>query len=131
MSKPRSARRSAAEWTDLVRAWEQSGLSQAAFAEREGVHVGTFGTWAWRLGAKRSKPAHVGKGPTPSVFVPVRVRVGKTQTGASVTTAVKSCILETVEVVLSNGRSIRCNLSQVGDSRLATLLAVAEGVRKC
>lgn len=36
-------------WSDLVLAWEQSGLSQAEFCRRRGVNGGTFVWWKRQL----------------------------------------------------------------------------------
>ena len=55
MSKTKRLRREAADWSALVEACERSGQSRAAFAEREGIHPGTFGFWASRLATKRLK----------------------------------------------------------------------------
>lgn len=38
---------------------------------------------------------------------------------------------DSIEIALVNGRRVRCALSQVGDPRLAALLALAEGGRGC
>jgi hypothetical protein len=37
--------------------------------------------------------------------------------------------VDKVDVVLANGRRVRCSLSQVEDPRLAVLLTLADGVR--
>lgn len=42
-------RRSAAEWAQLVRAWERSGQSREQFARARGVSPATLGWWRWRL----------------------------------------------------------------------------------
>lgn len=69
-------------------------------------------------------------------FVPVRVRAS-VSAGARVAadsahaSSARSARSDCVEVVLSNGRLVRCDLAQVDDPRLAALLALAEGVREC
>jgi hypothetical protein len=121
-------RRSAAEWAVLVEACERSGLSRRQFAEREGVHPGTFGFWASRLAPRQSarRPATTAAAPS---FVPVRVRSAEErESGAHVAHAKsRATVSDKVEVVLSNGRRVRCQLSQVDDPRLSALLALAEG----
>lgn len=42
-------RRTAAEWSQHVTAWRQSGLSAAAYAERKGLKMSTLQWWAWKL----------------------------------------------------------------------------------
>jgi len=38
-------------WSGLVAAWAGSGLSQAEFCRRRGIHGGTFAWWKRRLKA--------------------------------------------------------------------------------
>ena len=45
----------AAEWTERVRAWRESGLSADDFAKREGHRPKTLTWWASEL-ARRSRP---------------------------------------------------------------------------
>jgi hypothetical protein len=65
--------------------------------------------------------------------VPVRVRrVEEHQADEQVTRAPsRTQGVDKVEVVLANGRRVRCRLSQVEDPRLAVLLTLADGVRRC
>lgn len=143
MSKSRSAsRRSPAEWALLVEACERSGLTRAAFAEREGIHPGTFAFWASRLAPKQRKKANTAA-QAASAFVPVRVRGRDADRHAAVGAArgatSKSAVVvvpegsttESVEIGFANGRRVRFALTQVGDPRLAMLLALAEGGRAC
>jgi hypothetical protein len=68
--------------------------------------------------------------------VPVRVRarisagppVTKVSARPPVTHAPASA---GVEVVLANGRRVRCDLAHAEDPRFAALLALAEGARAC
>lgn len=145
MSKPSMAsRRTSAEWAVLVEACERSGLSRAAFAEREGVHPGTFSFWASRLAPKRSKRTKPAERGAASSFVPVRVRArvagaergvsgaGRVEMNKSAAVVVAhASSADSIEIALSNGRRVRCALSQVGDPRLAALLVLAEGGRGC
>jgi hypothetical protein len=53
MSRGRSrSRRSAREWRSLISRQERSGLSQAAFCEREGIALATFAKWKRRVKAR-------------------------------------------------------------------------------
>lgn len=142
MSKrTKAARRSPAEWAALIDASRRSGLSYAAFAEREGIHPGTFMWWASKLGAgaKRRSPepeARASSSVDTAAFVPVRVR-STTPTRARVAgevarpSAERTAASGTVEVVLANGRRVRCELEQADDPRLAALLRIAEGSIVC
>jgi hypothetical protein len=145
MSKPRPAlRRSGTEWALLVEACERSGLSRAAFAEREGIHPGTFSFWASRLAPRQSRKEKTAGRSAASSFLPVRVRGrdAASERGAAVAGRVGmskpavamvpiACEADSIEIALANGRRVRCALSQVGDPRLAALLALAEGGREC
>ena len=129
-STRRAKRRKAADWSALVEACERSGLSRSEFALQEGLHRGTFGYWASRLSPKRGAKRSTGPAPR-SAFVPVRVHgAEKRRAGEHVTGAPsRSQGVDKVDVVLANGRRVRCSLSQVEDPRLAVLLTLADGVR--
>ena len=45
-------RRSAKEWSRLVKRWQRSGLSCKEFAAAEGVARSTLSWWKWRLGTE-------------------------------------------------------------------------------
>lgn len=138
MSKrTRPARRSSAGWAALMEAWKESGLSQTAFAEREGLNLGTFRWWAYRLG-HGSRRAAAGEATKSSLagkatFVPVHVR--PSVDGRCATEAARPAALQSrsngVEVVLTNGRRVFCDLAHVEDPRLAALLKLVEEVRSC
>jgi hypothetical protein len=49
-------------WSGQVAAWEQSGLSQAAFCRRERIHAGTFAWWKRRLQKAGGKSLSSGRG---------------------------------------------------------------------
>jgi hypothetical protein len=130
MSSTRSRiRRSAAEWSALIEACARSGLSRREFAKREGLHQGTFGFWASRLAPRPSATPSATPEAAPP-FVAVRVRSAEERgSGAHLPHAQpRAAASDKVEVVLGNGRRVRCQLSQVDDPRLAALLALAEGV---
>jgi hypothetical protein len=130
MSKTkRVTRRSAAEWTALLEACERSGLSRAAFAVREGIHPGTFAFWGSRLAPRRGKSSSASKS---SAFLPVSVRVGEDRTSSAYPAQrAETAVSSSIEVVLANGRRVRCALSQASDPRFAEVLALAEGGRSC
>jgi len=44
-------RRSAGDWQEMLERQRASGLSQAAFCQREGIAVSTFSRWKQRLDA--------------------------------------------------------------------------------
>jgi hypothetical protein len=103
----------ASYWSALVKAWEESGSSQASFCRERGVQVGTFAWWKRQLrraqgdGAKRRGRPVKGTGR----FVEVRLA------GA--------CSVPTYEVVLAHGRSIRVP-SQFDLQTLSRLIAAVE-----
>jgi hypothetical protein len=129
------------EWASLIEECARSGLSRTAFAERAGIHPGTFTWWASRLGGGTKSPVlernpSRGSAVDEAKFVPVRVRTsvsaGRSVAKASAPTSLtRSASSEGVEVVLSNGRRVRCDLAQVEDPRLAALFSLAEGVLVC
>ena len=47
--KPSRVRRSPGEWQQLVEGWQNSGLSQKAWCQREGIALSTFCRWRERL----------------------------------------------------------------------------------
>jgi hypothetical protein len=51
-----SPRRSRLEWSQHVRAWQESGLSGADYASRHGLNPETFVRWCRRLCPVPSKP---------------------------------------------------------------------------
>lgn len=116
----------------MIEACSRSGLSYAAFAEREGIHPRTFTWWASKLGGasrRRSLDPEATSSTDTATFVPVRVRAGG-PTHVRPPSA-RSAASGTVEVVLANGRRVRCDLEQVDDPRLAVLLRIAEGSIVC
>jgi len=123
------------EWARRLKEWSASGLSQAAYCRREGLDQCTFSGWKRRLGWKTGRVTpqseaargHVGsahrqddsqrrtRGPERApVFVPLRV------TGAPACAANSR-----FEVVLRNGRVVRCE-SSVRPAVLAALAAALE-----
>jgi transposase len=48
-------RRTAGEWTRLVRAWKRSGLTAARFAASRGFSAQTLTWWRWRLSHAKTR----------------------------------------------------------------------------
>lgn len=68
MSNSRSASRSLGEWMALITECRQSGLSDAAWCEQQGISVSSFYNAATRLRKKACEiPEPVGKAPTPGL----------------------------------------------------------------
>lgn len=117
--------------------WKESGLSQTAFAEREAVNLGTFKWWAYRLGhgsrgaAERESAKTIAE--EAATFVPVRVRASaRSLARKSARSPVASQSASSgIEIVLANGRRVRCDLAHAEDPRLAALLTLADAVRVC
>jgi transposase-like protein len=138
LKKTKAARRSSAEWAALIEACSRSGLSYAAFAEREGIHPGTFTWWASKLcaGGRRCSLEREAPAANRATFVPVRVRssaptLARVASELARPSATRTAASGRVEVVLMNGRRVRCDLAQVDDPRLAALLKLAEGGSVC
>ncbi len=71
--KPRGARRSRAERVKVLSAYRASGLTQAQFARRAGINLGTLRGWIYKQSA-------LGRD-APGGFAPVRI-VGGTRANA-------------------------------------------------
>jgi len=82
-------------WSGLVKAWEGSGLSQAAFCRERGVPAGTFAWWKRRLRRAQGDGVKHGERSPRRVERFVEVRLAGT------------CSMPAYEVVLAHGRSIR------------------------
>ena len=50
MPKPRQRRRARSDWTEILRRFESSGLSNRDFCRRESVSLSSFQRWRSRLG---------------------------------------------------------------------------------
>lgn len=107
---------------ELVAAWRESGLTQAAFARREGVIYSSFAAWvqlARRGGAERkgpeSRPREPGAAGRPSQ------RVNFVEAGLSPTLLARSPAAE-LEVRLVDGTVVR-------GSRAAELAALVRALR--
>ena len=67
-------------WGAQLRAWQQSGLTQAEFCRRQGFGRNTFATWKHRLGLREQEPAQEvgmadgGREVSPARWVAVRIR---------------------------------------------------------
>jgi len=102
-------------WSALVKACEESGLSQAAFCRERGVQAGTFAWWKRQLrraqgdGAARRGRRAKGR----ERFVEVRLA--------------ETCSMPAYEVFLARGRSIRVS----GQFDLQTLSRLIAAVESC
>ena len=118
----RFPRRGAAAWADLVKDWQESGLSAEQFAAQNDMTVTTLENWARRL--RKSRPHNSGSERRPA-FAQVRIAqpaTARTERSAPERTA--------IEVVLGHGRLVRV-IGAVDPKDLATVLAVVEGGTTC
>jgi len=70
-------RKSAAQWGELISAWEASGLSADAFASQHGVEGATLRWWKTEL-ARRARNEPGGKQPKrPAMAIPSRVALAR------------------------------------------------------
>lgn len=122
--KNEKVRRTRAEWIALIDACACSGLGRREFAEREGLSTRTFSWWASKLAPSRA--THV----APCVRgEPAFVRVVPTSVSGTKVAAPRGS--SHVELVLSNGRVLRCDLEHASDERLVSLIALAERTAAC
>jgi hypothetical protein len=63
-------------WTDHVKAWEQSGLSQAAYAQQHHLPLGRLGYWKRKLLPEQSKGDFVQINVEPAMPVRIHHRSG-------------------------------------------------------
>jgi hypothetical protein len=71
-----NTKKSRADWLVLVRAWEDSGLSQRAFCHAQGLKLASFGYWRTQyLKSLEPEPGFVGLEPE-SQSEGVKLRVG-------------------------------------------------------
>lgn len=104
-----------AEWARRVKRWKSSGLSAAAFAEREGLVLKSLQWWRWKLG---STPAAAAPEPR---FVPVRVVDSAARPGATDAA---------IEIALPNGRVVRVSPG-FDPAALEQVLAIAARGQAC
>ena len=62
-------------WCERVKHWRASGLSQRAFAIREGHPVRQMGYWVRRLGTSSAEPGLLPVRMAPAVPVPVAIKL--------------------------------------------------------
>jgi hypothetical protein len=73
-----SKRRSAAEWSQIVKRWRASGLSAREYAERDGLVASTLSWWGTRVGGRSAgRDKRRGAVPGPSSFTELRVVAGR------------------------------------------------------
>jgi len=101
----------AAEWVKRVDRLERSGLTLRAFAEREGLKLGTLSFWKWKLAQARRSGARV----SPIRFV-------------ELTAAPPAATSTWFEVVLPGSRTVRVPIG-FDAAELARLVGVLEGAR--
>ena len=104
------------EWAKRVARWEASGLSAAAFAERERLDRKRLVWWRWKLQTTSSQAPGLALD-----FLPVQVvaPAAPTSSGGA-----------PIEIALSNGRVIRVPAG-FDAADLERVLAVASGQGAC
>jgi len=103
-SKTEAAERRREHWREVLRRWESSGLSQAAFCRQRKIPIWRFTWWKKRLSEER--PAANG------LFVPVHVAPSATSSAE-------------LELTLRGGRLLRFG-ADVPPARLAEIVAALE-----
>jgi hypothetical protein len=79
--RTRGPSRTRDEWTQLVKAWNASGLSAAQFATRHGLKAKALSTWRWRLRTQPKQPSNSATPKLVQVSVADLVGSGDTETG--------------------------------------------------
>jgi hypothetical protein len=100
-------------WSGLMKAWEESGLSQATFCRERGVQIGTFAWWKRQLRQARGDGTKRRGRPAKEHGRFVEVRLART------------CSVPAYEVVLGRGRSIRVS-SGFDPQTLSRLITTVE-----
>lgn len=108
-------RRSAREWSRLVREWKRSGVGRAEFAARYGVAAATLSWWRWRLERERGATAERSEVSTSSIKL-VRVEVQDESAAEDAPARVAW------ELVAPSGHTLRV----YGDGNVETLRAAIE-----
>jgi hypothetical protein len=107
----------ARKWAKRVERLERSGLSQRAFAAREGLAAGSLSFWKWKLrqeGAGKGEPAPV----APVNFIELTAKPESQPSRAAMA----------FEVQLRSGRSVRV-VAGFDAAELARLVEILEEVR--
>jgi hypothetical protein len=79
--RTRGPSRTRDEWTQLVKAWNASGLSAAQFATQHGLKAKALSTWRWRLRTQPKQPSNSATPKLVQVSVADLVGSGDTETG--------------------------------------------------
>jgi hypothetical protein len=96
-------------WQEILRRWQASGSSQAAFCRRHGIPVWKMAWWRKRLGSGRTAPSAASAPFVPVGIVPAAVR------------------LDRFELVLTGGRRLRFP-AELDPARLTAIVAALETV---
>jgi hypothetical protein len=77
----RAPSRTRGEWVEIIKAWKDSGLSAAQFADEQGLQASSLTKWQWRL---RKQPKRLSEaGPPHLVQVSVADLMGTGDTSTS------------------------------------------------
>lgn len=104
-SKTETAERRREHWREVLRRWESSGLSQAAFCRQRKIPIWRFTWWKKRLSEERRVQAG-------GLFVPVRVAPSPASSAE-------------LELTLRGGRLLRFG-AEIPTARLAEIVAALE-----
>ena|SRR5690606_37974641 len=72
--RKRAPSRSRGEWVEIIKAWKDSGLTAAQFADEQGLRASSLAKWQWRL-RKQQKRYYAGATPSQLAFDGRRVLV--------------------------------------------------------
>ena len=113
---PKARRECAAEWSDRVRRWRESGLSSSAFAEQEGIaRPQALSWWAWHLskagGQKPRRRARESKPKLRLVRLEPETLVAAKEAAAEILTPTGVRVLVTSR---TSEEAVRCALRALG-----------------
>ena len=79
--RKRAASRSRGEWVEIIKAWKDSGLSAAQFADEQGLQASSLAKWQWRLRKQPKRPSEAGPPKLVQVSIADLMGAGDTSTG--------------------------------------------------
>jgi hypothetical protein len=79
--RKRAPSRPRGEWVEIIKAWKDSGLSAAQFADEQGLQASSLAKWQWRLRRKPKRPSEAGAPRLVQVSVADLMGTGDTSTG--------------------------------------------------
>jgi hypothetical protein len=77
----RAPSRSRGEWVEIIKAWKDSGLTAAQFADEQGLQASSLAKWQWRLRKQQKRQSEAAAPKLVQVSVADLMGTGDTSTG--------------------------------------------------